>query len=128
MDHRLYFVLGDLFANLVVGAVAGWACALLIGVEWNMFIAMVIAMVIGMLVGLFLFFPLGILFGAMEVMLPTMFSGMMSGMAIGMWAAMAPVTASQGLQWGAVVGLICLAIIWILNAGLRGRRSFGEEG
>ncbi len=83
MDSRLYFVLGDLAANLLVGALAGWLSAVVIGTGWNMFLAMFLAMGLGMLVGLVLFFPLGMAFGAMEVMLPTMFSGMLAGMVVG---------------------------------------------
>ena len=97
MDSRLYFVLGDLASNLLVGALAGWLSALVIGVGWNMWLAMFLAMALGMLVGLVLFFPLGMAFGAMEVMLPTMFSGMLSGMVVGMWTAMHPVSGVTAL-------------------------------
>ena len=83
MDSRLYFVLGDLASNLLVGALAGWFSALVIGDGWNMWLAMFLAMGLGMLLGLVLFFPLGMAFGAMEVMLPTMFSGMLAGMVVG---------------------------------------------
>ena len=31
MDSRLYFVLGDLFSNVLVGVVAGWLAALVVG-------------------------------------------------------------------------------------------------
>ncbi len=123
MDSRLFFVLGDLGGNLLVAAVAGWLCALLIPVGWNMFFAMLVAMAIGMVVGLVLFFPLGIFFGAMEVMVPTMFSGMLSGMVVGMWAAMEPVSGQQALVCGAVCGLIGINIIWIMNNSLRGPRD-----
>ena len=128
MDNRLYFVLGDLFANLLTGAVAGALCTLLIVQGWPMLPAMLLAMILGMAVGLLLFFPLGMYFGAMEVMVPIMFSGMVSGMVVGMWAAMAPVTMVQGLAWGALCGLLSLLFIWVLNSLLRGRREFAEEG
>ena len=87
MDSRLYFVLGDLFSNVLVGAVAGWLCALIIGTGWNMWVAMFVAMAIGMIVGTLLWLPLGMKFGTMEVMVPVMFGGMLSGMVVGMWAA-----------------------------------------
>jgi Na+/citrate or Na+/malate symporter len=127
MDNRLYFVLGDLFANLLTGAVAGALCALLIVQGWPMVPAMCLAMILGMAVGLVLFFPLGIYFGAMEVMLPIMFGGMVSGMVMGMWAAMTPVAMVQGLLWGGLCGLLSLSFVWVLNAVLRGPREFAGE-
>ena len=47
MDSRLYFVLGDLASNLLVGALAGWISALVIGDGWNMWLAMFLAMGLG---------------------------------------------------------------------------------
>jgi len=127
MDSRPFFIFGDLFANILVGAVAGWLSWLAVGTEWNMFLAMLVAMAIGMAIALLLFFPLGMAFGAMEVMLPTMFGGMMSGMAVGMSATMGPMSAREALTMGAGWGLGCLLLIWLLNGALRGRRQFGEE-
>lgn len=124
MDSRLYFVLGDLASNLLVGALAGWLSALVIGVGWNMWLAMFLAMALGMLVGLVLFFPLGMAFGAMEVMLPTMFSGMLSGMVVGMWTAMHPVSGVTALVVGAGCGLVGINVVWVLNVGLRGQRTY----
>jgi hypothetical protein len=123
MDSRLYFVLGDLFSNILVGIVAGWLTVLVVGVGWNMVVAMVLAMLIGMIVGLVLWFPLGTLFGAMEVMLPVMFGGMLSGMVVGMWAAMMPVSSYEAVAVGGVCGLVAIVIIWIMNNALRGIRS-----
>lgn len=123
MDHRLYFVLGDLLANVLSSAFIGWVCSLFISPEWNMWIAMFVAMAAGMFIALILWLPFGTLFGAMEVMLPMMFSGMMSSMVVGMKAAMMPLAASDALFLGGVCGLICLVIIWILNNSLRGVTS-----
>ena len=128
MDTRLYFVLGDLGSNLLVALIAGWLSSLLIGVGWNMFIAMLVAMGLGMLVGLLLFFPLGIFFGAMEVMVPVMFTGMLSGMVVGMWAAMAPVSTSEGAWAGLLCGLVGMVIIWIMNNTVRGVTHYSGEG
>ncbi len=125
MDHRLYFVLGDLAANIVVGAVAGWLCAMLIGVGWNMFVAMILAMVVGMVVATILFFPFAIFFGAMEIMLPAMMTGMVSGMAVGMWAAMETFESLEALRVGAVCGLVSLVFIWVVNNSLRGVKHYG---
>ncbi len=125
MDSRLYFVLGDLAVNILVGAVVAWLCALMVGVGWNMFLTMVLAMVIGMIVGTLLWFPLGILFGAMEVMLPVMLTGMVSGMVVGMWATMEPLSAMSALAVGGVCGLACIVAIWILNNSVRGVQANG---
>ena len=124
MDSRLYFVLGDLASNVLVGAVVGWLCALLVGVGWNMFFTMLLTMVIGMIVGTALWLPLGTLFGAMEVMVPTMFGGMLSGMVVGMWATMAPLGGYEALSIGGVCGLISIVLIWILNNSMRGLRHY----
>lgn len=127
MDSRLYFVLGDLASNLLVGALAGWLSALVIGDGWNMWLAMFLAMGLGMLLALVLFFPLGMAFGAMEVMVPTMFSGMLGGMVVGMWAAMQPVSDAGALLAGAGCGLVGINVVWVLNVGLRGPRSYPRE-
>jgi len=124
MDSRLYFVLGDLISNVLVGAVVGWLCALIVGVGWNMFLAMVLAMFIGMIVGTLLWLPLGMLFGAMEVMLPTMFGGMLSGMVVGMWAAMEALPGHSAFMIGGVCGLVSIVAIWILNNSVRGLRRY----
>ena len=128
MDSRLFFVAGDLLANTVTGALVGWVCALVVVTGWNMFLTMFLTMAIGMLVGLVLFFPFGVFFGAMEVMLPVMFTGMVSGMVIGMYCAMMPLGAMAALGWGAACGVACIAVIWTLNALLRGRRTYGVHG
>jgi hypothetical protein len=124
MDSRLYFVLGDLASNILVGLVVGWLCALIVGVGWNMFVAMVLAMVIGMVVGTVLWLPLGMLFGAMEVMLPTMFGGMLSGMVVGMCAAMMPLDGIGAAALGGFCGLVSIVIIWVLNNSVRGIRAY----
>lgn len=127
MDSRLFFVFGDLVANIAVGLIAGWLCALVVGTSWNMLPAMLVAMAVGMVVGFVLFFPFGIFFGAMEVMLPIMFSGMLAGMVVGMWAAMAPVSDGAAALTGAICGVIGILVIWIANTALRGVRVLDEE-
>jgi hypothetical protein len=127
MDSRLYFVLGDLGSNIFIGLVVGWLSALLVGVGWNMYLAMVVTMVLGMVVGTILWFPLGILFGAMELMVPAMVTGMVSGMVVGMWAAMVPLGASEAAIIGGVCGLASIVLVWITNNSLRGVRHFPAE-
>ena len=127
MDSRLYFVLGDLGSNVFIGLVVGWLSAMLVGVGWNMYLAMVVTMVLGMVVGTILWLPLGILFGAMELMVPTMFTGMASGMVVGMWAAMEPLGANEAAIIGGVCGLASIVLVWIVNNSLRGVRHFPAE-
>ena len=128
MDNRLYFVLGDLFANLLTGLLAALLCWWVIVTGWNMFLAMLLALALGVFVGLVLFFPLGVLFGAMEVMLPIMFTGMVSGMVVGMAVAMHPLPLLAAVQYGLVTGFICIVFIWLLNVRLRGVRTFNDGG
>jgi hypothetical protein len=125
MDSRLYFILGDLLSNVLVGLVVGWLCCLIVSEGWPMFFTMLLTMGIGMLVGMVLCFPMGMLFGAMEVMLPTMFGGMLSGMVVGMWATMSALNSLQGVVIGGICGLVSIVIVWILNSYLRGVRSYG---
>ena len=127
MDSRLYFVIGDLAGNVLIGLLVGWLCWAIVGTGWNMFFTMLLTMGVGMIVGLVLFFPLGILFGAMEVMLPLMFTGMVSGMVVGMWCAMAPISAATASFYGAMCGLVSIVAIWVINTALRGSRTYGVE-
>jgi hypothetical protein len=127
MDERLYFVLGDLLANTLAGAIIGWLIWLITPYGWNMWLVMVVAMGLGMVVATLLWLPLNICLGAMEVMLPLMLTGMLAGMVLGMHASMAHFGAGQALFEGAVCGLVSIVIIWILNNSLRGPQQFGRE-
>lgn len=120
MDKRLYFVIGDIVANIATGALAGWVCWLLMPLGWHMLLAMVVAMVLGMLVALLLFPLFAYFWGAMEVMVPTMFSGMLSGMVVGMRATMMPLSQTEALFVGGAFGLAGIVIIWVLNNLLKG--------
>jgi len=120
MDNRLFFVLGDLLANLAVGAAAAWLSWLIIDTGWNMWLAMVVAMCLGMFLGLLLFLPLSLALGAMEVMIPVMLGGMVSGMVVGMWCAMAILTPAMAVFVGAVCGLASINLVWVINNHVRG--------
>ena len=128
MDNRLYFVIGDLFSNILVGVVVGCFCWLIVGADWNMWLAMIVMMLVGMLLASMLFFPLGILFGAMEVMLPLMLSGMVSGMIVGMWIPMSPLTLIESSVIGAMSGVLGLLAVWVLNNNIRGKVMLSVEG
>jgi len=120
MDHRLYFVLGDLFANLLAGAIVGLLCWLIVSPGWNMFVAMIVMMMIGMLIATVLWIPCSVLFGAMEVMVPMMLSGMVSGMVISMSLAMEQLSAATCFSFGAICGLASIVVVWVLNSAMRG--------
>jgi hypothetical protein len=120
MEHRIYFVFGDLLANTAVGALAGAAGAWFFGPEWHVAAALAAGMVIGMAVGvtagLLIFAPL---FGALEVLVPCMLSGSFSCMA----SAMSPASLDQAAARGALIGLACLAVVYVVSAVLHGERK-----
>ncbi|HJP52118.1 MAG TPA: hypothetical protein QF611_13895, partial [Pseudomonadales bacterium] len=120
MDHRLYFVLGDLFANLLVGAVSGWLCWLIVDPGWNMWVAMILMMALCMFMSILLWLPFSVVLGVMEAMVPFMLTGMLSGMVVGMWLTRELLDASSSFSIGAVCGLVSIVFIWILNSALRG--------
>jgi len=117
METRPYFLLGDLFVNVTVGALVGVVCAALIGPAWNMWLGMFAGMALGMLIALVLSLGIfAVLFGAMEVMVPTMLTGMVVGMVVGMAGPMMEVGLLDGARWGAVLGVGCLAATYAANA------------
>lgn len=123
MDKRLFFVLGDLFANIGGGALIGWLIAVLTPLGWNMWLVMVLTMLLGMVFATLLWLPLGRYFGAMEVMVPLMLTGMVAGMVVGMHATMTPLSGALALLEGAVCGLACIVVVWVLNNQVRGPQS-----
>ena len=120
MDHRLYFIFGDLVSNVAAGILVALCAALLVGAGWNMLVAMLVMMALAMALCIFLSLALGILFGAMEIMVPVMLSGMVSGMVSGMWLAMEAVPLPHLVWLGTSTGLVITVIIWVVNAHLRG--------
>ena len=117
MEVRPYFLLGDLFVNTAVGALVGVASAAIFGPAWNMWVGMFAGMALGMLIALVLSLAVfAVLFGAMEVMVPAMLTGMVVGMVVGMEGPMIEVSLLDGARWGALLGLVCLAITYAMNA------------
>ncbi len=127
MDHRFGYVIGDLVANVALGALVGLLCWLIVGPSWNMWIAMFLMMAIGSFLGLVGFFLTARWLGAMEAMVPMMLTGELTGMVVGMAVPMMPFTASQGLIWGGACGAASIVIIWIANALLKGVTRDGRE-
>lgn len=119
MEIRPYFLLGDLFVNATVGSVVGLACAALLSPAWNMWLGMFVGMAMGMVMALVLSLGLFVvLFGAMEVFVPAMLTGMIVGMVVGMAAPMIEVSLWDGVRWGALLGVLCLAVTYMANAAL----------
>jgi hypothetical protein len=114
--------MGDVLANVCIGAVAGLAMSALISPAWPMFAAMAAGMVLGhflaLIVGALAFYRY---FGMMEVMLPTMITGMLSGMFVAMAASMTQVTAGTGSVVGGLIGLGVLCVIYAANYVINGR-------
>ena len=113
METRLYFVLGDLFANVLVASAAAGLCTWLIGGSWGMLPGMLTGMLLGMLVAMLISLPLlSPLLGVMEVMSPCMLSGMFGGMWGGMWQ----LGGAEVMSWGIGTGLVVIVAIYALNA------------
>ena len=119
MEKRLYFVFGDLMTVTVTGALAGLACAAIVGEGWNPAAAMVLGMVLGMVVALIAGTLAGMLFGAFEIMIPTMLAGMAAGMTIAMQAT-AGVSITATARLGAGLGFAVLVFTYVMDALLRG--------
>lgn len=126
METRLYFLLGDLLACVLVAVVAACACAAIFSDAWPMVLLMPVSMVVGMFIGLLVAVLAGLIyfFGAMEIMVPTMFTGMVAGM----WGAMVGAGpefsyASLAMQ-GATLGLVVNVAIRIYSMSLSGIKHY----
>ena len=121
MPKRWYLSVGDLRAGSLSGLVAALCCTLLIDSQWSMLPAMIIAMVVGMVASMVLALLLLMrFFGAMEVMIPTMLAGMYAGMIVGMRAAMSDLATVDACLYGALTGLVTVALCWLVNGRLQG--------
>lgn len=123
MEKRLYFVLGDLIANILVATVAVAVTAWLIGGSWGMIPGMIVGMVLGMIIAI----PLTVavlapLLGIMEVMAPCMLGGMFGGMWGGMW----PLQGEEILRWGVGTGVAAFALVYALNSVMTGPRKIDK--
>ena len=123
METRPYFVLGDVLANSVVGALVGLASAAVFGPGWNMIIAMLAGMALGMVISLPALLGFVVLFGAMEVMVPAMTTGMVAGMVVSMSATMGPLSFASAAVLGVKSGLGVLAAIYLANIIVKRRAA-----
>lgn len=125
MDKRLFFIFGDLFSNIAVGASAAALISVLVTPEWSMFTAMFVSMALGMWIAMLLGFSILLrYFGAMEIMLPTMISGMVAGMVAGMLAAMKTLGVVDALLIGVAIGTGSCILCWLGNSLLSGRTRY----
>jgi|GEM_PF-254205 len=120
MEHRIYFIIGDVLACVLAGALGGWLAHSAVAGDLSMLFAMFIGMFLGMVGGMLVGFIMGPFFGAMEIMLPTGFAGMGAGMVVGMQHTMGVIDPTQAAINGAGVGFACLVIIYLLQAHLHG--------
>ena len=117
---KAYFFFGDVLSLGLTGALTGLACVQLIGVGWNMVLAMLLGMAAGMVLAMPMAIGLGIWFGAFELMLPSMLGGMMSGMAVAMWEAHSGVGLAEAALVGAIWSWAALLATYLADAALRG--------
>ncbi len=123
VEIRPYFVLGDLACNAAAGAVIGALMVLIVGPEWNMFVAMVIGTVVGTVLSIPLALLAAGMFGAMEVLVPVMTTGMATGMVVSAVATDAVLTTGSGAVLGLEVGVVVLIATYLANAVIRGKAS-----
>lgn len=121
MERRLYFIVGDLAANGLVGAVTGLSAAGLVGESHFMPVAMVVGMLLGIGIATVVIPVFGPLFGLMEVQVPAMLTGMLVGMSIGMTASVRAVDATAAGMAGALIGIGTWLAIVLFDARLRAR-------
>ncbi len=126
METRIYFILGDLTACVISGAIGGWLAHAAVPGDLSTFFGMFIGMFLGMIAGMLVGFLLTPLFGAMEIMLPAALAGMVGGMIVGMRSAMAGVSPDNAAFNGALAGCAVLVFTYFLQARLHGEVKLDE--
>ena len=120
MAWRIYFLAGDILACMTAGAAGAWLALTVIPGDWFAPAAMGAGMIVGMgagLAGAVLFTPF---FGAFEIMLPSSLAGMAAGMVFGMIGTTGAIGWTVAVWGGALVGLLCLMMTYLLQAHLCG--------
>ena len=120
MDDRIYFAIGDLIANVTVGAIIGVVSWLIVGNTWNMLLSMALMMVVGMVLALPLAFLFVAVCGAMEVLVPVLLTGMSSGMVVGVWNTVQDLSLLEALLVGSACGVMSIVMIWAVNSRIKG--------
>lgn len=118
MERRIYFVLGDLTANICAGIAASLLATALVETSWPLPIAFVFGWVLGSIIGLIVSFAFMPLFGAFEVMLPTTLSGMTAGTCVATLLAWHELEPKVAGGVGALLGIAVFVGTYLLNARL----------
>ncbi len=111
MEKRPFFVLGDLFANILVATLAAAATTKLLGGSLGMLPGMLLGMALGMVIAIIIAMLLVPILGIMETMMSCMLSGMLAGMCGGMWGF----DAEDILRWGIGTGVTMMLLVYALN-------------
>ncbi len=116
MATRLYFIVGDLLSNTLLGGIVGVACTAIFGEAWPMIPAMLLGMVLGMVIAVPVQLVCHFFFGAFEVMLPMMLTGMAAGMVVSMAASISRLSLQGGTLLGIAAGVAILGFTYTANA------------
>jgi hypothetical protein len=116
MKQRIYFIVGDLMSCTLTGAAAALVSRLLVSDSWKVVPAMAAGMALGSVTATAAALVFMLFLGDFEIMLQGMFSGMFSGMIIAMLDVMNPVKVLQAAGWGAGIGAVPFAAVYLLNS------------
>ena len=117
--RRLYLFVGDLLANVGLGALVGLIVSSSVGEGWPVVVGMAASMAVGTLVSVPASMLLAPFFGAFEVMLPGMASAMLAGMVVGMRATAGSASHADLAGLGAASGLAVLVAVRLLDRCIR---------
>lgn len=117
-----FFRVGDYLAGALTGALTAVAVRAIVGLQWDMVVAMLVGMTAGMGVHLMLLLVLVPLLGDFEVMMPGALIGMYGGMLFGMRDSMQQAYISHGmaLAVGVLWGLLVVFGVRWLDRQLKG--------
>lgn len=119
MEHRPYFVVGDVLVSLVVGMLAALGTSALVSRGWIMWLGMLAGLTVGAIVaGVVGGLVFRALFGALEIVIPAMLTGMLTGMVLGTLSCVSAVPPGDAALLGAGCGFLCLAFVYGMNAYL----------
>jgi hypothetical protein len=121
VEHRVYFLVGDVVANGGAGVATAWLVTAVVDPSWHMLVAMLAGMAVAMVLSIIVVPVFVALFGAMEVMLPVMLSAMVAGMVFGMSAGMHVLTTPVVVLGGGLVGLLVLSLTYAADVAMHGR-------
>lgn len=118
----MYFIFGDYFAGMAVGALTALGVRTAIWHGMDMVIAMLIGMAIGMIIHIAVGLLLAPLIGMFNSMVPASVIGMYGGMFFGMRDSMAAGSRTLGaaILVGAIFGASVVMVIQVYDHILRG--------